>query len=333
MYNCPKWEWDFEFPRQLLQPIQPKKQTIYSKVNNKDATRIPPLVLVANLSLMVILAVIFKFYYEPFDWPIFRDLTNTTSLISGQLVELNIPASSVIINYRTTSHFLADVIDRNELSPNNSDEVAQYLNQLGDKMCHSGEAIETMYSVGDMVLKEVIMELKSIIDNIGPGQILSQQNATYFADRYGKILNAVTDLWDKFQIIIDELDDLYILYNGTHHQLANGINDVELFFEKITPELGENHDMEQLKRELGYLKQTMEKVPDIRRQIHRLLSEFDGHRQLLIKRRGEWYKLWRRKLVSFEDIESLEEVISKLDRIAERFVKKDEENIEKRIYI
>ncbi|CAG8564506.1 13023_t:CDS:1 [Racocetra fulgida] len=190
-----------------------------------------------------------------------------------------------------------------------------------------------MYSVGDMVLKEVIMELKSIINNIGPDQILSQQNTAYFAVRYEKILNSFTKLRDKFQIIIDELDDLYILYNGTHHQLANGINDVELFFEKITPELGEYHDMEQLKRDLGYLKQIMEKVPDIRRRIHRLLSEFNGHRQLLIKHRDEWDKLWRRKLVSFEDIESLEEVISKLDRIAERFVKKDKENIERRIYV
>ncbi|CAG8800113.1 22359_t:CDS:1, partial [Dentiscutata erythropus] len=48
-----------------------------------------------------------------------------------------------------------------------------------------------------------------------------------------------------------------------HHQLVNGISDLELFFEKLTPELEEIFDMNQLKRDLGYLKQTMKKVPDI----------------------------------------------------------------------
>ncbi|CAG8507010.1 7381_t:CDS:2 [Cetraspora pellucida] len=326
---------------QLTQPTQPTQQTIYSKAYNKDATRIPPLLLASIL--IVIVAIIFKFvfhyepifelFFPPFDWPIFRDLTNTTGLISGQLAELNIPASSVIINYRVTSQYLADVIDRNDLSPNNSDEIAQYLNQLGDKIGNSGKTIEKMYPVGNMVLREIVMELKFIIDNIRSGQILSQQNVTYLADRYGKILSTVTKLRDKFQKITDELDDLYILYNGTHHQLANGIDDVELFFEEITPELGEYYDMEQLKRDLGYLKQIMEKVPDIRRQIHRLLSEFNNHRQILIRCHGEWSSLRRRKLVSSEDTESLEEVITKLNRMAETFMEKDQENYEIRIYV
>ncbi|CAG8519545.1 6824_t:CDS:2 [Cetraspora pellucida] len=327
------WESNVTIPSaQLTQPIQPTQQTIYSKAYNKNATRIQPLILAI---LLVIVAIIFKlvFHYEPFDWPIFRDLTNTTGLISGQLAELNIPASSVIINYRVTSQYLADVIDRNDLSSNNSDEIAQYLYQLGDKIGNSGKTIEKMYPVGNIVLREIVMELKFIIDNIRSGQILSQQNVTYLADRYGKILSTVTKLRDKFQKITDELDDLYILYNGTHHQLANGINDVELLFEEITPELREYYDMEQLKQDLGYLKQMMKKLPDIRRQIHRLLFEFNNHRQILVRCRDEWFRLRRRKLVSSEDTESLEEVIKKLNRMAGTFMEKDQENNEIRIYV
>ncbi|CAG8794944.1 24351_t:CDS:1, partial [Dentiscutata erythropus] len=234
--------------------------------------------------------------------------------------------------YRTTSQYLADVIDRNELSPNNSANVAQYLNQLGDKISYSGEAIEKMYPVGHSVLKEIGTELNFIIESIRPEQVLTPENVSFFENRYGKIISTVTKLKNNFQEIIDELDELYILYNGTYHQLENGMNDVELFFEKITPELEEFYDMEQLKRDLGYLKQTMKKVPDIRYQIHHLLSEFNNHRQILIRYRSEWSKLWRRKIVSFEDTEKLEEVISRVNRMAEKFMKKDRENIERRIY-
>ncbi|CAG8538012.1 9922_t:CDS:2 [Scutellospora calospora] len=323
----------------LIQPIRQTQQTY-----NEDATKISSLMSLANFSILIVVISIilrFAFFYQPFfeiffpplDWPIFRSLTNTTNLISGQLAELNIPASSVIIEYRVTSQYLADIIDRNELSQNNSDNVAQYLNQLGDKIRYSGEAIEKMYPVGRRALKELGMELKDINNKIKPGQVLTQENVTYFVERYGKILNVVTNLRDKFQLILNELDDLYILYNGTHHQLANGMNDVVFFFEKITPELEEYYDMEQLKRDLGYLKQIMEKVPNIRYQINRLLSEFNNHRQMLIRYRNEWVSSWRRKLVSFEDTEELQDMIPRLNNLAEVFIKKDYENIEKRIYV
>ncbi|CAG8481551.1 25537_t:CDS:2 [Gigaspora margarita] len=308
---------------QLIQPVQQ-----YNKAYNKDVIRILSLTLTI---LVVIVAICLK--VDPVDSSILRNLTNTTSLISGQLAELNIPASSDIIGYRETSQYLADIIDRNDLSPNNSANVAQYLNQLGDKISHSGEAIEKMYPIGHSVLKEIGIELKSIINSIRPEQVLTPENVTYFEIRYGKILSIVTKLRDNFQNVIEELDELNILYNGTYHQLVNGINDVEIFFEKITPELEEFYDMEQLKRDLGYLKEIMKKVPNIRYQIYHLKSEFDKHRKILRQYRVEWSKSWRKKIVSFEDTEKLEEVIPRVYRMAEKFIKKDRENTEKRIYV
>ncbi|CAG8453758.1 9882_t:CDS:2 [Scutellospora calospora] len=231
-----------------------------------------------NISVFIIVAIALCY---PNDWPIFRNLINTADLLSRQLTELNIPESSVIIEYRITSQYLADIISRNEPPSSNSDVVAQYLNQLGDKISNSGEAIEKIYPDGNNALMELGAELKSIIDEIEPDQVLTKKNTNYFAERCRKILSIVTNLRDKFQKIINELDDLY---NGihTHHQLSNGINDVEVFFEKITPELEERHDSERLKRDFNYLKQTMKKIPNIRYQISCLLSEFNNHRQMLI---------------------------------------------------
>ncbi|RIB16646.1 hypothetical protein C2G38_2038405 [Gigaspora rosea] len=188
-----------------------------------------------------------------------------------------------------------------------------------------------MYPIGHSVLKEIGIELKSITDRIRPEQVLTPENVTYFEIRYGKILSIVTKLRDNFQNVIEELDELNILYNGTY-QLVNGINDVELFFEKITPELEEVYDMEQLKRDLGYLKEIMKKVPNIRYQINRLKSEFDNHRKILLQCRVELSKSWRKKIVSFEDTEKLEEVIPRVYSMAEKFIKKDRENVEIRIY-
>ncbi|RHZ85995.1 hypothetical protein Glove_57g119 [Diversispora epigaea] len=71
------------------------------------------------------------------------------------------------------------------------------------------------------------------------------------------------------------------------------MNDMVILFEKITPALNAYYDMKQVKRDLGYLKRIMKK--------------------------GEWAKLWRRKLVSFEEIKTLENMISKF------FKKKDQE--------
>ncbi|RIA89150.1 hypothetical protein C1645_876898 [Glomus cerebriforme] len=293
------------------------------------------------VSVSILVAIIALYYesiisilepiFPPVDWPIFRNLTNTTNLLSRQLSELNIPASSVIIEYRVTSQYLADIITRKELPLDNSNEIAQYLHQLGKQTLNSGEAIERMYSTGNSAIKELGMELGFIIEKIHPYQVLTRQNTTYFAERYGKILNIITNLRDRFKETEDELDELHTLYNGTRHRLANGINDVEIFFEKITPVLNEYYDMEQVKRDLGYLKRIMEKVPDIRKQINYLLSEFNQHRLALIWCRGEWGRLWRRKLVSFEDIETLEIMIQELKSVSKIFKKKDQENVEIRI--
>ncbi|RHZ60961.1 hypothetical protein Glove_350g145 [Diversispora epigaea] len=267
---------------------------------------------------------ILKPFFPPVDWPIFRNLTNTTNLLSRQLTELNIPASHVIIEYRVTSEYLADIITRKGLPLDNSDKIAQYLRKLGKQTLNSGEAIERMYSTSNSGLKELGMELKFIIEKIHPDQILTRQNETYFAERYKKILDIVTRLRDKFKETKDELDEL-------HNRLANGMNDVEIFFEKISPVLNEYYDMEQVKRDLGYLKQIMEKVPDIREQINHLLYEFNQHRLALIWCRGEWARLWRRKLVSFEDIETLENMIKELNNVSKILKKKDQENVEIRI--
>ncbi|RIA89155.1 hypothetical protein C1645_212777 [Glomus cerebriforme] len=256
------------------------------------------------VSVSILVAIIALYYesiistiFPPVDWPIFRNLTNTTNLLSRQLAELNIPASSVIIEYRVTSQYLADIITRKELPLDNSNEIAQYLHQLGKQTLNSGEAIERMYST----------------------------------ERYGKILNIITNLRDKFKETENELDELHTLYNGKRHRLANGINDVEIFFEKSTPVLNEYYDMERVKRDLGYLKRIMEKVPDIRKQINYLLSEFNQHRLALIWCHGEWDRLWRRKLVSFEDIETLKNMIQELKSVSKIFKKKDQGNVEIRI--
>ncbi|CAG8689186.1 26815_t:CDS:2, partial [Dentiscutata erythropus] len=293
--------------------------------------------------LVAVIAIIFgfAFYYGPIfdmslppvDSPIFRDLINTTNLLSGQLTELNIPASSVIMGYRVTSKNLADIINRNKLSSKNSDKVAQYLNQLGDKISNSGEAIEKMYSTGNHALKEISSELRFINDEISQEQVITRQDAEYFAERYGKILNAITKLRDEFRITLNELDDLYDLYIGTHHQLANGMKDVELFFDEVTPELKKLYNIEKLKRNLSYLKQIMKKIPDIRDRINKLLFEFNKHRLVLIGYRSEWNRFQRRKLVSFEDTERIEEMIQKLTYVIKIFAKKDLETTEKRIYI
>ncbi|GBB84607.1 hypothetical protein RclHR1_11180008 [Rhizophagus clarus] len=269
---------------------------------------------VSAVSIVSILVAVVAVYYEsilsillpPVDWPKFRNLTNTTNLLSEQLAELNIPASSVIIKYRVTSQYLADIITRRKLPLDNSDEVAQYLRQLGKQTLNSGEAIEKMYCTSDSALKDL--------------------------ERYGKILNIVTSLRDRFKETKDELDELHTLYNGAMHQLANGMNDVETFFEKFTPVLNEYYDMEKVKRSLGYLKRIMETVPDIKKQINDLSSKFNQHRLALIWCRDEWAKLWwRRKLVSLENIEALEEMIQKLNSVSKIFKKKNQENIEIRI--
>ncbi|CAG8714137.1 4404_t:CDS:2, partial [Racocetra fulgida] len=193
-------------------------------------------------------------------------------------------ASSVIMEYQVTSKYLADVISRHELSSKNSDKVAQYLNQLGDKIGKSGEAIEKMYSTGNFVLKELIAELKSINGEIYQEQVITRQDVMYFAERYEKILRIITKLRDEFRITKNELDDLYYLYNGMHHQFANGIKDVELFFDENKLELRERYryNIEKLERNFGYLKQIMKKIPDIRYHINNLLSEFDKHRLVVI---------------------------------------------------
>ncbi|CAG8484577.1 5389_t:CDS:2, partial [Dentiscutata heterogama] len=285
--------------------------------------------------LVAVIAIIFGFayYYEPVDSPIFRDLINTTNLLSGQLAELNTPASSVIMGYRVTSKNLADIINRNKLSSKNSDNVAHYLNQLGDKISNSGEAIEKMYSTGNHALKKLSSELRSIDDEISQEQVITRQDAIYFAERYGKILNTITKLRDEFRITLNELDDLYDLYIGMHHQLANGMKDVELFFDEVTPELEKIYNIGKLKRNLNYLKQIMKKVPDIRDRINNLLFEFNKQRRVLIEYREEWIRFRRRKLVSFEDTERLKEMIQKLTYVIKIFAKKDLENTEKRIYI
>ncbi|CAG8483203.1 8755_t:CDS:2 [Diversispora eburnea] len=269
-------------------------------------------------------------FFPPADWPIFRNLTITTTLLSKQLTELNIPAPSVIIEYRVTSEYLADILTRKKLPLDNSDKVAEYLRQLGKQTFDSGEAIERMYSTSNSGLKQLGTELQFIIEKIHPDQVLTRQNETYFAERYGKILNIVTNLRDKFKETREVLDELQIIYNGTRHQFANGMNDVENFFEKFTPVLNDYYDMEQVKRELGYLKRIMEKFPDIRKQINDLLYDFNQHRLALIWCRGEWARLWRRKLVSFKDIETLEIMIQDLNDVTKIF-KRNQENFEIRI--
>ncbi|CAG8694043.1 2872_t:CDS:1, partial [Racocetra persica] len=234
-----------------------------------------------------------------------------------------------------TSKYLADVISRHELSSKNSDNVAQYLNQLGDKIGKSGEAIEKMYSTGNFVLKELMAELKSINGEIYQEQVITRQDVMYFAERYEKILRVITKLRDEFRITKNELDDLYDLNNGMHHQFANGIKDVELFFDENKLELRERYryNIEKLERNFGYLKQIMKKIPDIRYHINNLLSEFDKHRLVVIGCHSEWVSLRRRKLVTYEDTKRLDEMIQKLTNVIRIFEKKDLENIEKRIYI
>ncbi|CAG8700480.1 24150_t:CDS:2 [Cetraspora pellucida] len=302
--------------------------------------------IINKISILVAVIVIifgFAFYYEPIfeiffppvDLPIFGNLINTTNSLSRQLVELDIPASSVIIEYRVTSKFLADVINRHELSSKNSDSVAQYLNQLGDKIIKSGEAIEKMYLTGNYVLKELMAELKSINDEIYQEKVITKRDAIYFVERHEKILTTITKLRDELRMTVNELDDLYNLYNGMHHQLANGMKDVEFFFSGIKLELMERYryDTGKLEQNFGYLLQIMKKVPDIRHRINNLLSEFDKHRLAVIECRSEWVGLWRRKLVTYDDTKRFEEVIQKLTNVIRIFKKKDLENIEKRIYI
>ncbi|CAG8698301.1 9136_t:CDS:2 [Dentiscutata erythropus] len=315
-----------------------KQANDYSKVGTIKSTKtISISILVAVIAIIFgfvfYYGSIFEIFFPPVDSPIFRNLISTTNLLSRQLAELNIPASSVIIGYRVTSKYLADIINRNKLSSKNSDKVAQYLNQLGDKLSNSGEAIEKMYLTGNYALKELESELRFINDEIFREQVITKQDAVYFANRYEKILKAITKLWDEFRITLSELDDLYDLYSGTHHQLAKGMKDVELFFDEIAPELKVYYNIEKLKRDLSYLKQIMKKVPDIRNYINNLLFEFNNHRTVLIGYRREWIVLRRRKLVSFEDTEKLEEMIHKLTNVIRIFAKKDLENTEKRIYI
>ncbi|RIB26349.1 hypothetical protein C2G38_2163549 [Gigaspora rosea] len=286
-----------------------------------------------SIGILVAVIAIFIFYYEPVDSPIFRNLINTTNLLSRQLAELNMPASSVILGYRVTSKSLADIINRNKLSSENSVNVAQYLNQLGDKLSNSGEAIEKMYLTGNYALNEIVSELSTINDEISREKIITRHDSVYFDERYEKILKAITKLRNQFQITLNELDELYDLYSGTRHQLANGMKDVELFFDEITPELKEYHNMEKLKRNLGYLTQIMKKVPDFRSRISNILFEFNSHRSVLIGYRSEWVGLRRRKLVSPEDTKELDEMIQKLMNVIRIFAKKDLANTEKRIYI
>ncbi|CAG8662088.1 15207_t:CDS:2, partial [Cetraspora pellucida] len=262
--------------------------------------------IIKKISILVaVIAIIFgfAFYYEPVDLPIFGNLINTTNLLSRQLVELDIP------EYRVTSKFLADVISRHELSSKNSDSVAQYLNQLGDKIIKSGEAIEKMYLTGNYVLKELMAELKSINDEIYQEKVITKQDAIYFVERHEKILTTITKLRDELKMTVNELNDLYNLYNGMHHQLVNGMKDVEFFFDGIKLELMERYryDTGKLERNFGYLLQIMKKVPDIRHRINNLLSEFNKHRSAVIECRKEWVGLRRRKLVTYEDTKRFEE--------------------------
>ncbi|CAG8775413.1 34700_t:CDS:2 [Gigaspora margarita] len=302
----------------------------YSKVEKTKSILSSKII---SISILVAVIAIFIFYYEPVDSPIFRNLVNTTNLLSRQLAELNMPASSVIIGYRSTSKSLADIINRNKLSSENSEKVAQYLNLLGDKLSNSGEAIEKMYFTGNHALNEIVSELTTINDEISREKIITRHDAVYFNERYEKILKAITKLRNEFQITLSELDELYDLYSGTRHQLTNGMKDVELFFDEVTPELKELHNIEKLKRNLSYLTQIMKKVPDFRSRIRNILFEFNKHRSVLIGYRSEWVGLRRRKLVSPEDTKELEDMIQKLMVVIRIFAKKDLENTEKRIYI
>ncbi|RIB29949.1 hypothetical protein C2G38_2136570 [Gigaspora rosea] len=266
------------------------------------------------------------------DLPIFRNLAKTTTLVSEQLSGLSITASSAILKCSFTSRSLANKVARNQHLFNDSVEVVQYLNQLSDQTFKFGETIEKMYPTGESALREIGMELTFIIEKIQPDLVLTRKNEIYFEKRYRRVLNVVTNLRDQFQKIMNELDELNTIYSGTRHQLKNGMIDVEVFFNSITPILAKLYDTERITRDLGYLKRILEKVPNIRNQISYLLSEFNNHRQLLIWYCDEWIYLQRRKLVSQEDIETLKLMVKGLDNSAEIFKNKVNENVDLIIY-
>ncbi|CAG8632660.1 24096_t:CDS:2 [Dentiscutata erythropus] len=266
------------------------------------------------------------------DSSIFRNLVKIINLLSGQLSGLSITASSAIIKCSFTSRSLANKVTRNQLLFNDSAEVVRYLNEFSDQTFKLGETVEKMYPTGESGLRELGMELTFIIEKIQPDQILTRKNELYFEKRYRRILNVVTRLRDQFQKVMNEIDVLSTIYSGTRHQLENGINDVEAFFNNIAPIMNQIYDTERITRDLGYLKRIMEKVPNIRNQINYLLFEFNQYRQVLIWYCDEWAHLQRRKLVSLEDIENLKVMVQGLDSAAEIFKKKVNENVDLVIY-
>ncbi|CAG8699099.1 2133_t:CDS:1, partial [Dentiscutata heterogama] len=211
-------------------------------------------------------------------------------------------------------------------------EVVKYLNELSDQTFKLGETVEKMYPTGESALRELGMELTFIIEKIQPDQILTRKNELYFEKRYRRILNVVTRLRDQFQKVINELDELSIIYSGARHQLENGMNDVEAFFNNIAPIFAQIYDTGRIARDLGYLKRIIEKVPNTRNQINYLLSEFNQYRQVLIWYCDEWIHLQRRKLVSLEDIENLKVMAQGTDNAAEIFKKKVNDNVDLVIY-
>ncbi|CAG8503851.1 9997_t:CDS:1 [Acaulospora colombiana] len=232
------------------------------------------------------------------------------------------------MDYRVTSKYLANIIERSELPPEDSRKVVKYLNELGDQIIGSGENVEKMYFAGNLAFRGLDLELRFILENIHPDEVLTQQNTTFFVERFGKILNIVTGLRDHFQRIIDDLDKL-VLLDEKMLQSANGMNYVELYFEDATPVLDKTHDVEKAKRKLEYLMQFMKIIPDIRNQINYTLVEFNQHRLALIKGRSIWSKFRRRKLVSLEDTEKLYETIQKLDSAAKVFKTKGLESVKR----
>ncbi|CAG8503164.1 16594_t:CDS:1 [Racocetra fulgida] len=185
-----------------------------------------------------------------------------------------------------------------------------------------------MYPTGEFVLKKLGMELSFIIDKIQPNQALTRKNVIFFERRYRMILHIITILRDRFEKVMNDLDEVYYVYSGRKYQLKNGMKDVEVFFHRNFPILDPLYDTERITRDLTYLKRIMGKIPDTRNQISYLLFEFNQHRQVLIWYCDEWFQLQRRKLVTLEDIEDLMFMSNRLISIAEIFKRKIDENVD-----
>ncbi|CAG8517728.1 15892_t:CDS:2 [Cetraspora pellucida] len=267
-----------------------------------------------------------KHFMPAVDLPIFRNLVKITSLLSGQLAGLSITAPSDIMRCSFRSSSLAHKVAYNQHLFNDSVEMVKYLNDLSDKTFDLGQAIEKMYPTGEFTLRVLGKELSFIVDQIQPDQVLTQKNIVFFEIRYRMILKVVTDLRDRFQKVMKELDEVYIAYSGRKYQLKHGMNDIETFFNRIAPILDPLYDTERITRDLAYLKRIMGQIPNIRNQISYLLFEFNQHRQVLIWYCNEWDQLQRRKLVTLEDIEDLVFMSNRLDSIADIFKRKIDEN-------